>query len=593
LEPRWVKISMFRFTFKRFLLHLSSFSLALFIFYSVVFAANLLEIPFYLGYKKYIMNIVVLSATADRLIWALSIAVFSILFITQYFRKEFDGESSLLLSLFYGMLILMMIEAASFARWVYNLFFPSLVFGDESWHIAFTEAQITNILYPALPVILMFFSYSWIGEFTFKGVLAIEEENKKENMNNSLPFFKSSKISTIIIVFSVVAALFVGYYNFAVAGVYNPAFPGVDAPDYVRWLEYMENSTYTEAFSYASKNDRFLYLVLQYICFQFAGSSTEAFVAYFMPVVLTFLLMFSTFFLVRAGKSFLHASTAMLVTVFSFQVTVGLYAGFYANWFALFFVYVFYGFLMTVLKGKRRSPFLLMLTGLSSVAVLYVHPWTWVLLVMMILAAYIVTTMLIVLIRKADIHGYAWELKFLLVLLAVNVLMFYVKGILGVGSGAALVDGYVNTKKLEPSFLNAFRLRYFLDKTFNWYVGGFYGYPPMIILAILGVLSFLDYNDRYNRLLLNWMLVASAMVFVDFPWQSRFLYLTPFNVYVALGVLCGAEELSKFSEARGQKRIATLIFWIFYILSILFLLNYAVRCVAIKQFGSTGLTMTG
>jgi len=556
----------------------------------VIFAANLLRIPFYLGYKRFIMNIVVFSAMADRVIWASSMSLFLISFIIQYFRGEFNWRGILPLSLFYGMLILMGIEIASFSRWVYNLFFPSPVFANESWHIAFTETQITNILYPILPAILMFFSYSWIGEFTFKGLLTKKEESKKENANNAyLHYFNSSKISIIIIASSVIAALFIGHYNHAAAAPHNQAFPGVDVPHYVRKLEYMLNSTSIEALSYASKDDRFLYLVLQYLCFLVTGSSPKSFVAYSMPIVLTFLFMLSTFFLVKVGRNLLHAATAMLVTVFSFQVTVGIYAGFFANWFALTFVYIFYGLLMIVMKGHRH-PSLLLLAGLTSAAVLYVHPWTWILLVMMILAAYIVTTLMLVWIRKADLHSYIWELKFLAALFAVNVLMFYVKGFIGVGSGAALVDGYVNTKRLEPSLLNAFRLRYFLDRTFNWYVGGFYASPPMIILAILGVLSFLDYNDRYNRLLLNWMLVASAMLFVDFPWQSRFLYLTPFNIYVALGILFGAEQLSRFFESKSQKHIATLAFWIFYALTILFLLNYAVRCVTIKQFGPTGLT---
>jgi len=589
-----VKVPRFRSAWKHLLLHFSSFLLALSVFYSVIFAANLLKIPFYLGYKKYTMNIVILSVTADKIIWASAIAIFSVLFIIQYFRKEFNWKNSLILSLFYGMLILMAIEVASFARWVYNLFFPSLIFGDESWRIVFTEVQITNILYPALPVLLMFFAYSWIGEFTFKGLLIKSEKRKKEDAddNNSVPYFKSLKISVIIASLSIISAIFISYYNFAIAGAYNPGFPGVDVPYYIEQLNYMLNSTSIEAFSYASKDNRFLYLILQYLCFQFAGSSTEAFVTYSMPLVLSFLLMSSTFFLVRVGKSLLHAATAMLVTVFSFQVTVGLYAGFYANWFALFFVYIFYGFLMMVLKEKRRNPFLLTLTGLSSVAVLYVHPWTWILLVMMILAAYMVTTLLLVWIRKRNLHDYIWELRFLAVLLVVNVFMFYVKGLLDVGSGATLIDGYVNVKRIHPNIFHALKLRYFLDRTFNWWVGGFYAYAPMIILAILGVLSFLDYEDCYNRLLLNWMLISSAMVFVDFPWQARFLYLTPFNIYVALGILYSAERLYKFSELKGKKHIAALIFWILYVLAVLFLLNYTVRCVAIKQFGSTGLVTT-
>ena len=111
------------------------------------------------------------------------------------------------------------------------------------------------------------------------------------------------------------------------------------------------------------------------------------------------------------------------------------------------------------------------------------------------------------------------------------------------------------------------------------------------ILAILGAFSILDYGDRYNRLLLNWMLISSAMAFVDFPWQARFLYLTPFNIYVTLGILHSAEQLYKISKLRGLKRTADMILWVFYTLSILFLVNYAIRCVVIKQFGPEGLSI--
>jgi len=103
------------------------------------------------------------------------------------------------------------------------------------------------------------------------------------------------------------------------------------------------------------------------------------------------------------------------------------------------------------------------------------------------------------------------------------------------------------------------------------------------------VLSFLDYEDRYNRLLLNWILVASAMAFVDFPWQARFLYMTPFNIYVASGILFGAENLYRIGGFKSEDQ---LMFWVFYTLSVMFLLDYAVRCVVVKQFGSQGLTLS-
>jgi len=71
------------------------------------------------------------------------------------------------------------------------------------------------------------------------------------------------------------------------------------------------------------------------------------------------------------------------------------------------------------------------------------------------------------------------------------------------------------------------------------------------------------------------MLIASAMIIVEYPWQARFLYLTPFNAYVALGILYGAERFSRFSNSKGHKHMAALMFWVFYALAILFLLNYA------------------
>ncbi|MCW4020080.1 MAG: hypothetical protein NWF14_02470 [Candidatus Bathyarchaeota archaeon] len=621
--------------------HMLSALLAVFLFYSVISAANVMEIPFYLGYKPYIMNISILTPMADRALWASSITVFSTLYLAKQARKKprnlrlvlmllygfvltasthvflfgsnilgtvalvasglaFTSFSifldrtgvPLILTFFYGMLIFLGIEMPSLGSWVYHLFQPSPVFADDSWSAAFVEAQISSILYPVLPAVLMFFSFSWVGAFTFKGLLAKKEGAEKKSADNRfMPHFNSVKISVIVTLLSAVVALFIGYYNSAVAGVHNPAFPGTDVLYYIEHLKDMLSASSTEAFSIAAGNDRFLYLVLQYICFPLGGASPEMFVTFFMPVILTFLLMFSTYMLVRVDRSHLHAATSMLVTALSFQVTVGVHAGFFANWFALSFAYVFYGLMMTAFK-KNRNLSLLALMALTSFAVLYTHPWTWILLVMINLTAYAVATLLLIWFRKKNFREHLWELAVLAFLLVLNLAMFYVRGFLRVGSGAGLVDGYVNVKTFQPSFLNAFKLKDFLDQTFDLYLGGFYAYAPLILFAILGVLSFLDYGDQCNRLLLTWMLIPSAMVFVEFPWQARFLYMTPFNIYAGFGILHAAEKLSKFAESKDMRNMAPLIFWVFYALSILFLLNYAVRCVVIKQFGPSGLPVT-
>lgn len=47
--------------------------LAVFNFYGVVFAANLIGIPFYLEYRRAIIDIAVLTLMADRFLWVSSI----------------------------------------------------------------------------------------------------------------------------------------------------------------------------------------------------------------------------------------------------------------------------------------------------------------------------------------------------------------------------------------------------------------------------------------------------------------------------------------------------------------------------------------
>jgi hypothetical protein len=503
--------------------------------------------------------------------------------------NESGAGKMVFLTLFYGMLLLMTVEVGAFTRWVYDLVEPSPILADESWHVAFTEIQITNILYPLLPAILMVFAFCWIGEFTFKGLLMKGESAKTKVVNCGVLGHKfAPKIPLIIGLVSVATCLFVSYYNFAIAGHFNPAFPGVDVPlHYTKYLREVSGMGLIDALRHVAENNRFLYLVFQYFCFRLSDLPIDTFVTYVMPVILTLLLMLATFLLVKVGRTAFHAATAMLVTVFSFQVTVGLYVAFFANWLALVLVYVFYGLLMVAFRGFKEA-WLLGLITLASIAVLFTHPWTWIMLIMMVPIAYVLTTLLLVWIRRVDFHHYAWELKFLSFLLAVNIIMFYVRDLLGIGSGIEVAN--FEKAKIYPGLLNILSLRYFLDSTFNWYVGGLYACLPILILAILGVLSFLDYGDRYNRLLLTWVLVASAMVFVNFPWHARFLYMTAFNIYVAFGILYGAGLLHRFANLSGMGSLAPAVFWTFYALSLLLMLNYAVRSVAIKQLGPTGLT---
>jgi len=73
---------------------------------------------------------------------------------------------------------------------------------------------------------------------------------------------RSFKASLVVALVSACAALFVGYYNFAISGVFNSAFPGTDTPHYARWLSNMTGSGIAGALGYATGNDRFLFWFL-------------------------------------------------------------------------------------------------------------------------------------------------------------------------------------------------------------------------------------------------------------------------------------------------------------------------------------------
>lgn len=626
------------------LIHLSSVLVAVFLFFSVVFAVNMMRVPFYLDYKRFEVNIVVITPFVDGAVWVFSGLFGSVFLFFALLRKSVNVSRLIFLVLFvlvvaasvsalmsgfdvnavlaltgsvfvflvfsfwragfvfggrkhlvvlvalYAVLFLLFVEVASLGRWVVHLFFPSFVFSGDSWNVAFAEAQIWSVLYFALPVLMMVFAFSWVGELAVKGVFGGETSGSSEK--GYVASWKSLlKPSLFVVLASVVIMFFVGYYHFAVSGLFNYGFPGTDVPHYVKWLSEMRDMGVADALGYASGNDRFLYLVLQYVCQVVSGLSAEVLVTFVMPVVLVFLLMFAAFWLVKSGgRNLFVASSCMLFTCFSFTTTVGVYAGFFANLFALFFAFVFYGFLLRVLNG-RRGWLVLGLTVVFSVAVLFVHPWTWILVVMMNLATYSVVTVLLAVFGKSGLRRYRWELLFLFVLIVVNLFVFYVRRFLSVGSGAELIGGYVDVAKFQPSVFNVFAFKYFLDRTFDFYVGGFYGFVPLVVFAIIGVFSVSDYEDRFNRLLLSWLLIASCMVFVDFPWQARFLFDVPFNVYACLGVLFVADWLYRLFDRFGRRRLAVLVFWLFYVLCVLVLFNYVVRCMVLKQFGPPGLTV--
>src|SRR2546428_322195 len=88
------------------------------------------------------------------------------------------------------------------------------------------------------------------------------------------------------------------------------------------------------------------------------------------------LLVVSTFLFVLLGFGDKHtAGLVGLMTAFSFQLTVGMWAGYYANWLALAESFLLMGFLLRWISLRSKRDFIC--TVSLSIVVLFTHPWTW------------------------------------------------------------------------------------------------------------------------------------------------------------------------------------------------------------------------
>src|SRR5207247_6961293 len=156
---------------------------------------------------------------------------------------------------------------------------------------------------------------------------------------------------------------------------------GIDSPLYLGWIGQMLARPFSQALQYSFveglEGSRPLLLVLLYLVAS-AGISPSQILEY-LPMVLAPMLSLSTYVFVRYGHG--SSSLAGLTGIFSsvsFYTTVGLWGGYYANWLALILVYLF----LTSLLAFSRSPSKVKYgsTYALSVALLFTHPWTWVLI---------------------------------------------------------------------------------------------------------------------------------------------------------------------------------------------------------------------
>ncbi len=315
---------------------------------------------------------------------------------------------------------------------------------------------------------------------------------------------------------------------------------GVDTQKYSTVVGNMLGKNFIDAVHYSFvdpvfKGSRPLVMLFFYGIAATFGTDADG-VLRLAPALLASLLAITTFGFVRYGLGDRRtAILAALLSVFSYQVSVSIWAGYYANWLALAECYL----LLTTVLSFSKSRSKLAFTGMfaSSISLLFTHPWTWTIMVALM-------GLLALDSRIRNAGRIPW--RPISLLLATNIIVDLGRTLL-VGSYGGEQAGYaVATQQASPLFVA--QVWQNTLGTFSYY-DGYLANALYLGLALLAVIGVYRSKDEFSRVLVLW----TALVALPFPFltsiiESRLVYDVPISILAVMGMLKVEKGLGQFQS---------------------------------------------
>jgi len=163
--------------------------------------------------------------------------------------------------------------------------------------------------------------------------------------------------------------------------------------------------------------------------------------------------------------------------------------------------------------------------------------------------------------------------------LAANLVFYLGYALMPFGKAVGSAGGLGNF--VAPNFMNLFNIQKGLESAIQMWVGGLFGNPLLVMLAVAGMFPIMNLTRRFDRLMLLWVAVLSLVLFIvpfDNYFFYRILYLVPMQILATLGlywILSKLENEMKLGT-NGNFQILKIALTT---LVLLFLLNYALRSV--------------
>jgi hypothetical protein len=333
-------------------------------------------------------------------------------------------------------------------------------------------------------------------------------------------------LSVIIILSIVVSTL----PSLSIVNQNNNAI-GTDTKYYIRYLETIADSSgYEEilhkAFVTIVSGDRPFSLLIFYWLSTIFYQGNFYFLLENLPVILSPLLVISIYFLALGlTKNHLAAVFASLLTIPS-HILIGIYAGLYANWFALIWGYFAFTFLFKMIEKPKKTN--LIIFSVLLIIVLFSHAQTWTIFM------YLIGIFTAVLFFKNK-TAYKKGILYIIFSILPSILIDLVRLFLINFSGVSQELNYALSREVGIHGLAIIWDN--LIETAYLYLAGQIANPIILILVIYWLYSTKIKESYTIFLVIFFLLFAFPLLFGDESIQARFFYEIPFQIPAAIAMI--------------------------------------------------------
>jgi hypothetical protein len=420
----------------------------------------------------------------------------------------------------------------SFSTIIVHLFIPqhSLPPINYLYYIFLLSSIFTPVL---LILISIFFPCSWL-------ISKIREIRKKSTNKNTLNNKNLSlqpqylKLETRIIYLSLIVSFSIAITIIPHIYTINKdnQIIGDDTADYVIMLNSINKSQniqefLNQAFIIQLSGDRPFSLVVFYLWVHIIGPNNIVTSIEYLPLILGPLLILSIYFLtLELTANHVTAILASFLTITSFHILVGTYAGLYSNWLSLFFGYLAFLFLFRSFKKPTKSNIILF--SILIVVTLLCHAPTWTILTLVI-----AVLLGIMLISK---HFGKKIILYLFLAILPSIVIDSIRMILIKSSG--LVEDISFAHSQGAGFHDFSMFWNNLISTTQVYMAGQFGNSIIFILVLYWLYKCnSNIKDKCTLLFIVFFtLTILPIIFGEKQIQTRFLFEIPFQIPAAIAL---------------------------------------------------------